>query len=381
MYKSGTSDAARLRFRDRLSTGHPWVSGEYVLLNRYEMITFNHARTSNGSWLDGGPFYLRKETHNCTSRYAAYGSPHTFEGHVILGPIFTGGTAAKHQTEQSSASRLADGATAIARVAPTVPEFSLATQFGELRERFPSIIGSSLMRDQVATAKKAGSEYLNVEFGWKPIVSAVQDFARAIKHGNSTVLSYDKQSKKRTRRRYDFPTVQSFSQGSGNNQLRPEETGGSLPGSWHEIRSSSKWFVGAWIYYVPVGDSLRAVIQRSEQKANQLLGTRLTPSVLWEIAPWSWAADWFTNMGDIMTNISAIGSDRLVMRYGYIMHNNLTLRKQYCKSNTTSLALFREDRYETKMRLEASPYGFGIDWDGMSPRQIAIATAVGLTRS
>jgi hypothetical protein len=34
---------------------------------------------------------------------------------------------------------------------------------------------------------------------------------------------------------------------------------------------------------------------------------------------------------------------------------------------------------ERKVRRRASPYGFGIAWEQLSPRQIAIATSLGVT--
>jgi ABC-type polysaccharide/polyol phosphate export permease len=35
---------------------------------------------------------------------------------------------------------------------------------------------------------------------------------------------------------------------------------------------------------------------------------------------------------------------------------------------------------ETKQRYRANPFGFGITWDGLSPLQLAIAAALGITR-
>ncbi len=35
---------------------------------------------------------------------------------------------------------------------------------------------------------------------------------------------------------------------------------------------------------------------------------------------------------------------------------------------------------ETKQRLRATPYGFGLSWDGFSPEQLAILASLGITR-
>jgi len=35
---------------------------------------------------------------------------------------------------------------------------------------------------------------------------------------------------------------------------------------------------------------------------------------------------------------------------------------------------------ETKKRIRANPFGFGVSWDGLSPFQASIAAALGITR-
>jgi hypothetical protein len=55
------------------------------------------------------------------------------------------------------------------RMAPSVGEFSLSTFLGELREGLPRLVPDLLTRAK--TAKAAGGDYLNVEFGWKPLLN------------------------------------------------------------------------------------------------------------------------------------------------------------------------------------------------------------------
>jgi len=105
----------------------------------------------------------------------------------------------------------------------------------------------------------------------------------------------------------------------------------------------------------------------------------ITPEVLWNLAPWSWAADWFGNIGDVMHNVSALGRDGLVMEYGYVMNERKTDASYVCRSR---LGTYTRDVTTVDRRRWAaiSPYGFSVSWDGLTPKQLAVVTALGLTR-
>jgi hypothetical protein len=122
-------------------------------------------------------------------------------------------------------------------------------------------------------------------------------------------------------------------------------------------------------------------------QANKLFGTRLTPATLWELTPWSWAADWFGNIGDIIHNASALGDDGLVIRYGYIMDSYESI-VTYTQEGPiginhgpviNSLSLTRI--HTLKRRYRATPYGFGLIPADFTTRQKAIVAALGISRS
>jgi len=119
-------------------------------------------------------------------------------------------------------------------------------------------------------------------------------------------------------------------------------------------------------------------------EAEKLLGLPLTPDVVWELTPWSWAIDWFSNAGSVISNVSAFKLGGLVMRYGYIMEET-TITDTYSMAS----AGFLDDTgpvppstitYTVKRRREANPFGFGLSWDGLSPSQMLITAALGITR-
>jgi hypothetical protein len=144
------------------------------------------------------------------------------------------------------------------------------------------------------------------------------------------------------------------------------------------------WFSGAFTYYLPTGYQARKEVDRLTLFANEILGLELTPDLLWNVAPWSWAADWFSNTGDVVSNISDAASVGLIMRWGYIMEHSinkvtyvpLTTNLIDSKAKASPLSFITE----TKVRRGANPFGFGLNWEGLSPFQLSIAAALGISR-
>jgi hypothetical protein len=278
------------------------------------------------------------------------------------------------------------GTTAVSRVLPTNPNSSLATALGELKQDgLPSLPGSS-MRDQVDRARRAGNEYLNVEFGWLPLVSDIQKFAHAVRNARRLTDQYIRDSDRKIRRRYtpqpitlESTTWVGTGLAHGQNIFCPNST------ITRDV-TVRYWFSGAFRYHIPVDDGVLGRLRRYESLANHLLGTRITPELIWELTPWSWAVDWFTNAGDVIHNISQLGSDGLVMQYGYAMRHMRVHeyhRGHYSFNDSLGThvgTVAREIGSEWKQRVAAHPYGFGIDDVSLSARQLAILAALGLTR-
>jgi hypothetical protein len=289
----------------------------------------------------------------------------------------------------------ARGATAVANSKPTNSVADASVFLGELmKDGIPSLVGSSLWKDRTKAAQKAGSEYLNAEFGWRPLLNDVRKFAYAVNHASAVLKQYERDAGKVVRRRFYFPVqrdVQWFNEGSTRAYIDPGDSElvdlavptGALMRKVETYRR--QWFSGAFTYHLPSGYDSRQAMDRHALKAKKLFGLTLTPDTLWNLAPWSWAADWFSNAGDVVSNISDWATDGLVMRYGYIMEHS-RVSHTYTLSPTglqgspkaaPSVTLVRE----TKIRRRANPFGFGLTYDGLSTRQKAIMLALGLSRS
>lgn len=282
-----------------------------------------------------------------------------------------------------------DGATAIARAAPGTSPMNLATALGELKkDGLPSSVGATL-KDRSSIAKKAGGEYLNAQFGWAPLVRDVKSLAKTVISADDILNQLERDAGQTVRRRltltehtdnsepeymgYGYGNVGGLSSSGFQRWWRP----GSI---YRQTRTYRKvWFSGSFTYYLPPEYYSRDKIRQAAAQAQLLYGVKLTPEVLWNLAPWSWAADWFSNAGDVVTNTQRFLTEGLVMHHGYLMEHTV---RDYIYWNTSSDApnLTTSLRTETKSRVKANPFGFGTDFSSLSAFQTSILVALGMSR-
>ncbi len=169
-----------------------------------------------------------------------------------------------------------------------------------------------------------------------------------------------------------------------------------LPGIWQgdnntfDMRITEKvtrrhWFSGSFTYHADVDPDVLRTWKGHIQRLQKLYGVKITPDVIWNLAPWSWAVDWFTNTGDVITNISRFSDDSLVMPYGYMMETSIR-EVTYDMLDVTPTGYHIPHLTQTftttvKVRRQATPYGFGINLADLTARQLAIIAALGLSRA
>jgi hypothetical protein len=208
-----------------------------------------------------------------------------------------------------------------------------------------------------------------------------------VKNSKELIRQYEKGSDNKIKRRYAFPpTLETrTTENVFFTDMFPTSMGvaKNATGTVSQTGRQAVWFSGAFRYHVPMGNTIRDRFERFSSEADLLLGIDLTPETVWNLAPWSWAADWFTNTGDIMTNISNMQSDGLVLQYGYVMASTEV-------SHAFTNCLFYENgehrpsatKFSSeKLRVPATPFGFGFDLGSMTSRQKAILVAIGLGRT
>jgi hypothetical protein len=299
------------------------------------------------------------------------------------------------------------GTRAVSLCKPTNNVANLAVDLAEAKsEGLPALSGASLWKGKTRSAKDAGGEYLNYQFGWLPLVSDIKDSCYAAANAHKIIESYRRNSHKLVRRRMSFPTevtessvVEATGSLAQEFSFVPNTVGHpfidrGVQGAALRIRTDRTvkrtWFSGAFTYHLPLGFDSHNVVVDAAAKAGPLLGIELTPEVVWNATPWTWALNWVSNVGECVGIFSDMAVDGLVMHHGYVMEHIVTTSTWEWYNPNGSGGRFKCDHpytpssitacVETKRRRRASPFGFEIAWNGLSLRQLAIAGALGISR-
>jgi hypothetical protein len=115
----------------------------------------------------------------------------------------------------------------------------------------------------------------------------------------------------------------------------------------------------------------------------RMFGLRITPSLVYNLTPWSWMADWFGNVGDNIDNYTASQDDNLTAKYAYIMKTitEEVINDSYIKCGGTEVLGLRWRRgVVAKTRVQASQFGFSITMPEFSAWQWSILAALGFSR-
>lgn len=344
--------------------------------------TFGNNLSFLGSVDCGGPMLLRRQ--GWAYALGKWQPPIRWAGSDV---IISGGPTSPvgHPEPPSNLELNTQGATAIAHTVPTAPVFNgLASMAEVAKDGIPSIVGVQSWREQTNVARKAGGEYLNVEYGWLPLVSDMRNFARAVKRHHSILSDLKAGSGKWTRDGYSFPSQTTFeAQGGTCFIYMASDSGKSAVANCNLItyQENRTWFKGAFSYVLPASDTQLGKAALYASYADKLLGVKPTPAAIWQATPWSWALDWFTNAGDVMTNISQLGQNGTVLEYGYMMS---TCKTSYTINHAAGIyntAGSRTLLREYKKRYPANPYGFGVTNESLTAAQVAIVAALGLSHS
>jgi len=366
--------------------GKPDVTGSRKLPgdSGYQ-VTFSHDIRRLGRGDHGGPWLLEKVLNTYVYGYYQnkFGPNSGYRGPYL--PTGTGPfDAYLLGALRSDASYSADGARAIAATEPTAPVFNGATAIGEAiadggipaTKPLEAAEYWDEARTKVRRAKAAGSHYLEYQFGWAPFVSDLRNLTYAANNSNRIVNNYYTHANVPIRRTFQISDDLTQETAESTNFLRTFGTRniGSATHYWTRSLRERMWFDGCFRYYMPMDNSMASRFKRYRAEARKLYGIEMTPEVVWNIAPWSWAVDWCYDVGSIIHNWSALGHNGLVLQYGYVMHSQETSIDVTAKGSTWSTSVIR------KRRVAANPYGFGVSSSSLNGQQVAILAALGLSR-
>lgn len=358
--------------------GVPRPRGQVVSTDAGYMVTFNHDHRHLGDGDQGGPWLQELTRSSYSFGHFQNADPTSgYAGPTLPWPANGIDIPSIGETPADS-SYWSAGAKAIAATEPTDPIFNASVAVGEtLSDGLPKMVGYQTWKDTTFRAKQAGGEYLNYQFGWVPFVSDIRDFAYAVKHSHEIVSNLSEHANQKIRRSLKL-TDDITQQTAVTDSFIKTPENWSIGSAKHYSTASLRekmWFSGCFRYYLPMDNSLGSRMKRYKAYAHKLLGVDLTPEVVWNIAPWSWALDWKGDIGTLMHNASALGHNGLVLQYGYVMHS-----KEASLDIDAGRWGYRSTLVSRKRRVAANPYGFGVSSAGLSAQQTAVLAALGLTR-
>jgi uncharacterized protein YndB with AHSA1/START domain len=297
------------------------------------------------------------------------------------------------------------GAEAISFCSPTNSVADASTFLAEMfRERLPSLPGLRYLKGRVSPYVGIADEFLNVTFGWLPIKHDVEKHLEAVRKARDVLVQYKRDEGKLVRRQFRFPKERTVTEDdylpSAIANSNSTIAGFNANGNKGVVRRRTEttraiWFSGAFTYHIPDQNDSWAGMLKAGSDADQLFGTTITPSTLWELTPFSWAVDWFTNAQQVIQNLENVAIYGLALPYGYMMEE-VSKRVTYTMIGNSGISYTGVGSlygtpvpvsavspislcYTAKFREQASPFGFGLTGEDLSPTQIAIAAALGIT--
>lgn len=319
--------------------------------SRNNAIYFRARRSSGGLLFSkniGGPFFTRRFTLEYLGDYphrrylARWGNvPYTpiralYDGIVFPSSAAAGmakaihqGEFAKHTTWVNSPHRMSRedlrviGERIMLGLVPTKPAVEALVSLGELvtEGKLFGVPGGGLSKQD------PGGEFLNYQFGISPVLSDARSFNEGIKEYDKILAQYKRDAGKRIRRRTERKLVEDSEDTTVRTTAYPiGADGGSFPpycisASGKSLTTTTKikryvWYSGAFEYHIPEEISRLAELVL---EWNRVYGIIPDPARMWELLPFSWLIDWFTNSGNFLRHMFLQTSEGATQTYGYVM--------------------------------------------------------------
>lgn len=291
-----------------------------------------------------------------------------------------------------------DGVNGWGKAKPAQPEASLGVAFGEARE-IPHMLAQTakafarsyktfIKNTSKMGIRDAADDWLNLNFGWLPFLRDIEDFIKVVKYQEDLLRQLRKDNNQWIYRRRSIRREETVEQVFSDSRVAAFTPVGAsnlynTPNGNTRIERVTRlnsWFVGRFKYYIPY---LKTSGPGTTREMVHLLGLRPTPMVLYELMPWSWLVDWFTNVGTSFSNLQSCLLDGVVSKYAYVMsHKTQRVTGEYFSNfKQGPIKAVRYAQIEQKIRSEASPFGFENSADSFSQRQWSILAALGFTRN
>lgn len=275
---------------------------------------------------------------------------------------------------------------------PGKPVIDLAQSIAELKD------APRLMFKRMDSIKNIANNHLAYEFGWKPILSDLRKLATLQQQLAKALAQLRADNGKGVRRGgtitetlatgrevvcngtpSDIAKAQSYTHGYFHSGF-----GAKVPYIYTQYSDELRvWFSARFHYWIPD----MGTPQWAKRARRTLMGLEVTPKLAWELMPWSWLIDWFSNAGDVISNLTENAAENLAASYSFVMRQRVRRQDTYGTYTLAKIGGGTVEKSSSHLmemvqhnRSHGSPYGFSIDWPNFSSRQLGILGSLGIQR-
>lgn len=264
----------------------------------------------------------------------------------------------------------------------------------------------------------AGGGWLSYQFGIAPTYSDIMKGAEAVVKADAITRQFVSDSASLVKRKYTRTIESSFGSKTtdsllsafgqdGNTYIVQSDTGNfrwqvtnrlrpgnislscAVTDQFEASAQRTLHVFSTFEYFVGDPDKALSRMDMYKAQAEKLLGGGASASVAYELTPWSWMIDWFSDIGGLLRyqeQVTRYGT--VARRSGFTISDSLAgTYRRASRPNAQSLgqgivtpttATWSMTRSH---RVPGSPYSMDVSWDGFSAFQWSILGALGLSKS
>lgn len=270
-----------------------------------------------------------------------------------------------------------DATTVLARTNPGRAEVSLPVFVGEMRD-LPHMIksaGDFLLKRRKNWFRSSAGQYLSWQFGWKPLMNDLRNIVTFQANVDKRVQELERlYSKGGLKRRLKLGNWGGFQQ---SNVTVTSVLGTTIQSRESRFTQMERWGTVRWRPTQLPPSISRRDLQRQAFKA--VFGVSIQAVDVWNLMPWSWLVDWFTNTGDFLeahaNRVPASPGPVNIMTKGETAYVwTRTTAPNWVQWQQSSADYITKDRYVGGGTLSATlPF--------LSGRQMSILGALAVTRA
>jgi hypothetical protein len=282
------------------------------------------------------------------------------------------------------------GATAYSKMKPDKPSMNGLNAIYELKD----LPGMLKQRFHAKNLHEIGDYYLAEKFGWGALLSDVCNFVITQRKAQDRLKQLLRDEGRPVKRKITLNDSTAI-----NWEDHGTDTYGTFvgphfvsyfyakPGIWRNTlsRVDKTWASARFRYWLPGGPR---DIAWTNDMLGKIFGLKPTPATVYRAIPWTWLAEWFTNVGDMIDNLETSLVDRLAADYFYCMRKvedvyEFTHTPFFFRVNTlehVSVTVSGRRTRGVKTRLRGDPFGWGTNPNALNGTQLSILGALGLSR-